>query len=473
MNTLDSIFHNYTKILLERTQKIQISVPEKVHKSPTKELLIEVASRIEEQLQLYERFLGIWNGEVPLWAQQELHFPIDSLWIDAITERVEFDIKWRREWNKEIHNISPNLHHQLPELPHMISSENITKLLGELHLIKKSYTNQIWLYLRWINPLYYMSSTYQDNKEREIRKRKFFDKIRRDRNIRQREDVSFVRLIEEEELRIQKKKEDILRKEQDRKAMFEMHMSRKGVMTKVPEGRFWMGALDEDEEAIERERPRYKVHVKNPFYIGCYPVTQELYEFIMDYNPSHFPGKDCPVENVSWYDAIIFCNKLSLMSELEPVYDIVMTRSSRGSHTQEPQIHWNKVANGYRLPTEVEWEYAARAEREYVYSGSNNIASVAWYDKNSNKHTHPVGNKHPNIWGLYDMSGNVWEWVWDIYDANSHKRHGIKDQHDTIERTRKGGSWRGTSWGTRISCRIGNVPTMNRGFIGFRIAKNG
>lgn len=134
-------------------------------------------------------------------------------------------------------------------------------------------------------------------------------------------------------------------------------------------------------------------------------VTQKLYKTIMRTNPSEFKGNYNPVEKVSWYDAVEFCNALSEYLGYEPVY----TRDGSS-------VTWNENANGFRLPTVEEWRYAARGGQNYEYSGSNNLDSVGWYGPNSKNTTHPVAQKKPNGYGLYDMSGNVREWCWDSYD---------------------------------------------------------
>ena len=177
-------------------------------------------------------------------------------------------------------------------------------------------------------------------------------------------------------------------------------------------------------------------------------VTQEEYLAVMGKSPSHFKGYNFPVEQVSWYDAIVFCNAASAYVGLEPVYSI-----------NENNVTQNRAADGFRLPTEDEWEYAAKGGNDYRYSGSDYIDDVAWFDKNSES-THPVAKKKPNDYGLYDMSGNVWEWCWD------------DDPYDSSRRIGRGGSWYNLASNCEVSSLSRYRADERSNQIGFRIVRN-
>jgi formylglycine-generating enzyme len=225
------------------------------------------------------------------------------------------------------------------------------------------------------------------------------------------------------------------------------------------------------------------------FYISKYEVTQKEWFDIMGNNPSAFKGDDLPVETVSWYDVIAYCNNRSIAEGLKPYYKIDMRKKDPNNKSQYDPIKWtvtiNKGADGYRLPTEAEWEYAAgggRMSKNYTYSGSNDADQVAWYWKNAgeqylsgdwnwpaienNKNTtQPVGDKKPNELGLYDMSGNVREWCWDWF--------GDMDAKSGSLRVVKGGGWMGDVSNNEVASR-GKFEASGYGpDQGFRVVRGG
>ena len=196
-------------------------------------------------------------------------------------------------------------------------------------------------------------------------------------------------------------------------------------------------------------------------------VTQELYESIMGVNPSRFKGSNNPVECVSWYDAIYFCNKLSVAKGYEPVYSVDgNTDITKWNYTPhqwdsiEDEITQNTSANGYRLPTVEEWQYAAKGGEDYTYAGSNEIDEVAWYHENSNGSIHPIAQKKANGYGLYDMSGNVWEWCWDRFG-------------DLVSFARFcGGSFGGSDDECKVDSMSHAYPWNRGNAVGFRIVRS-
>ncbi|MFA5509661.1 MAG: SUMF1/EgtB/PvdO family nonheme iron enzyme [Candidatus Cloacimonadaceae bacterium] len=219
------------------------------------------------------------------------------------------------------------------------------------------------------------------------------------------------------------------------------------------------------------------------FYIGKYELTQAEYEAVMGSNPAsgYGVGANYPVYYVSWFKAIEYCNRRSIMEGLTPCYSY----DNHGSNPNNWPSGWNSsssnhsyvscdwIANGYRLPTEMEWMYAAKGGNQsqgYTYSGSNTIGDVAWYRGNSGSTTHVVGTKAPNELGIYDMSGNVWEWCWDIY--NSYPGDDQTDPHGATsgsDRVRRGGGWGSYADYCTVSARSYDVAPYSGDSVGFRI----
>ncbi len=230
-------------------------------------------------------------------------------------------------------------------------------------------------------------------------------------------------------------------------------------MVFVQGGTFQMGSNSGDSD----EKPVHSVTVSD-FYIGKYEVTQTEWKEVMGNNPSFRKGDNFPVEKVSWYDAVEFCNKKSRAKGLTPCY----TGSGKN-------ITCNFNANGYRLPTEAEWEYAARGgnkSKGYTYSGSNTIGNVAWYNNNSGITTHPVGKKHPNELGIYDMSGNVFEWCWDWKGSyGSSSQTNPTGASDGSRRVRRGGSLYSVAMYCRVAIRHHSIPDLTLNYIGFRLLR--
>lgn len=218
-------------------------------------------------------------------------------------------------------------------------------------------------------------------------------------------------------------------------------------MVWCPAGRFWMGRTYTQQWGYET--PRHEVRISRGFWLGRTPVTQELWVAVMGENPSEANGfadgidfgvdLQRPVECVSWYDSLRFCNKLSMLKGLQPAYEL-------GSG-DEPSVRWLREADGFQLPTEAEWEYAAKAGGEQTYAWSDELDEVAWYYSNAGSETHPVGQKAANSFGLYDMFGNVWEWCFDGWDSDAYKKRkeGATDAVNIAlgsrHRVIRGGSW--------------------------------
>lgn len=223
----------------------------------------------------------------------------------------------------------------------------------------------------------------------------------------------------------------------------------------IPKGTFQMGSPPTEAGRQDDER-QHEVTLTQDYYLGAFEVTQAQYQQVMDENPSYFQNDEIqgdsgnhPVERVTWFDAVEFCRQLSELPEEQSAGRI------------------------YRLPTEAEWEYACRAGSKTAYSFGEDpklLGDYAWYYDNSNDQNHPVGEKKPNAWGLYDMQGNVWEWCDDWY--GEYPDGAVSDPTGPSEgskRVSRGGKWGGGAAGCRSADRGGSYPSSRSVNIGFRV----
>jgi formylglycine-generating enzyme required for sulfatase activity len=198
-------------------------------------------------------------------------------------------------------------------------------------------------------------------------------------------------------------------------------------------------------QGIDNEQPVHPVALDD-FHISRCPVTQAQWSVLMEENPSAFQHPDHPVERMTWSDARDFAQKLS--------------------RSDPADVH-------YRLPTEAQWEYAARSGgADDLYAGGDDIDAIAWYEANSQGTTHPVGQKRPNALGLYDMSGNVWEWCRDTYRSDAYDRHGGPNPVATSsgpDRVIRGGSWNLDAWSARCARRFNFRADFHGPGLGFRL----
>jgi formylglycine-generating enzyme required for sulfatase activity len=274
-------------------------------------------------------------------------------------------------------------------------------------------------------------------------------------------------------------------------------------MTLIKAGTFIMGS-PEYEDIIYADEIQHSVTLTKNFFIGKYTITQAQYKAVVGTNPSYFDGDHFPVEQVNWYDALVFCNMLSIQEHLMPCYTVKGSTEPNdwGDVPEDPtnllwlgascdlelehykNIDWNNAvcdwnANGYRLPTEAEWEYAARGGQSgeaedlepsngtYVYPDE-----LAWYYDNSEETTHQVGRKKPNSLGLYDMIGNVDEWCWDWF--NEYESGAQTDPCGPVTdwtRTIRGGGWNTYAQYLRLGQRAPKEPTSRACNIGFRLVR--
>ena len=416
-----------------RAQKIGWSLRYPEGSSLNEEEIVGEREKAERQFQLYDKVRVLWAGRLPRWVQEELVFPITESWVSSVEARHDFHMKWQIEWEREKENLHPDLHHKLPKLPLLIQSADVSLLIAEMKRLQKDVWNRLWLLCRNLSPRY-----YEQKKETKAR----------------------IELLNLEHNKVQIRKERLwIEREVNRLAHLAVgfhHTQQKrweDAGTSLPASLLWIG--------VPTENSYTKKAFPSTIWGTRYPITQEVYEAVMRRQPSYFEGKLRPVENVSWCDAIIFCNTLSLLEGLDLAYQT--PESFQNTKDWAGGVVWKQNSNGYRLPTVAEWEYCARSGQSFRYAGSNDIKKVAAYRRENTQGTLQVGQKKPNSWGFFDMSGNVWEWCWDeVFEKNA---QGHKSSC--------GGCWQSFEIGCTISFPVTARPesrSMNRGF---RIFRNG
>jgi formylglycine-generating enzyme required for sulfatase activity len=259
-----------------------------------------------------------------------------------------------------------------------------------------------------------------------------------------------------------------------------------GKMVMVSGGTFTMGCTDEQEPDCQNdEYPPHPVTV-NDFFLSRFEVTQSEWAAIVpEYTPlyNRGAGPEYPTYRISWYDAATYCNRLSFAEGRTPVYYFdegfnTVFDTLVGDQLAYVDIFWDTEADGYRLPTEAEWEYAARGgslSQGTVYSGSNDLDVIAWHSGNSNVNSQPVATRAPNELGLFDMTGNIYEWCWDWYDSGYYENSPGDNPLGPVPsalRTIRGGSWNTTPDGSRLANRLNFLPGARRTTFAFRVARS-
>jgi sulfatase modifying factor 1 len=247
----------------------------------------------------------------------------------------------------------------------------------------------------------------------------------------------------------------------------------------IPAGSFAMGCTPAQAatgDCESDESPVHTVTLTQDFYMGATEVTQGEFESLMGYNPSDFDscGSDRPVESLNWYESAAYANALSSSEGLDSCYTCTGSGSGVSCSPVSESDPDPYSCEGYRLPTEAEWEYAARAGTDLVYAGSDDLDAVAWTSATSGGTPHAVGSLSPNGWGLYDMSGNVWEWTGDWYDGSTYDRGDSVDPVGASTgsyRVNRGGSWNNPPRNARVAFRDRNTPDNRYNTLGLRLLR--
>jgi formylglycine-generating enzyme required for sulfatase activity len=233
-----------------------------------------------------------------------------------------------------------------------------------------------------------------------------------------------------------------------------------GDMIRLEPATFLMGS-PADEPGRDDDETQHEVTLTRAFLLGRVEVTQSLWQEVMGVNPAKIKGEQNPVEMVNWFDCVEFCNRLSEREGLSPAYTIT-----------PDTVVWDREADGYRLPTEAEWEYACRAGSTTPHFGD--LEEMAIFALNSGRKTRPVGGREPNAWGFHDMHGNVWEWTWNRWDGDYDTGESIDPvgpEGAGLYRVKRGGSWHRNPRDLRSASRATDPPTSRRNALGLRLAR--
>ncbi|MEC7986732.1 MAG: SUMF1/EgtB/PvdO family nonheme iron enzyme [Myxococcota bacterium] len=269
---------------------------------------------------------------------------------------------------------------------------------------------------------------------------------------------------------------DVLREEEERSLLL-----RSAAMTEIPSGRFWMGALERDERALHREGPRHEVEITHSLLCGRYMVNQMFWEDVMGYSLHLFSGRAKPASKVNWFDAILFCNRLSEREGLSVCYH-GLPKEFGYQWQRNIQIDLNPKASGYRLPTEAEWEYISKRGNQNLFSGSDVLEEVGWGLQGSKGTLMNIAQKRANPSGIYDMNGLLSEWCNDSWTAKSAKGYFVRDERATDplvwsssqrDRVHRGGNFLAEKSGKicRNSARTGAREEKRSLLHGFRMVR--